>query len=43
MWEDELEDGGVYEGTMCAHEQCAGRGEGGDSRVSGCEVFSEGV
>ena len=43
MWEDELKDGRVYEGTMCAQQECVGRGEGGYSRVGGCEVFSEGV
>ena len=43
MWENELEDGRVYEGTMCAHEEYLGRGEGGYSRVGGREVFSESI
>jgi len=43
VWEDEFEDGGVYEGTVGAHEQCVGRGEGGYSGVGGYEVFPEGI
>jgi hypothetical protein len=41
--EDELEDGGVYEGAVGAQKECFGRGEGSYSGIGRCEVFAEGL